>query len=142
MSNSMTIARKFRSDRQTSSMRRDGFHPDHAADVLCVIDRYKSADRQIKAGSDLFRLCERGNAIYSLVDGWVALYNLLEDGRRQILQFVLPGAVLAFVPARGEMMNCSAQALTDAVVGIIPHENLGRRSRDNPEIGMQLAGLI
>jgi CRP/FNR family transcriptional regulator len=39
-------------------------------------------------------------------------------------------------------MNYSAQALTDAVVCTIPHENLGRLSRDNPEIGMQLAGLI
>ena len=39
-------------------------------------------------------------------------------------------------------MNYSAQAVTNAVVSIIPHENLERLSRDNPEIGMQLAGLI
>ena len=142
MSNSTTIRGKIHSDRQTSPVPRDGFHPHRAADVLCVTDRYKSADRKIRAGSDLFRLGERGDAIYSLVEGWIALYNLLEDGRRQILQFALPGAVLAFVPARGAMMSYSAQALTDAVVGIIPHENLGRLSRDNPEIGMQLAGLI
>ena len=142
MGNSMTIRGKIHSDRQTSPVPRDGFHPHHAADVLCVTDRYKSADRKIRAGSDLFRLGERGDAIYSLVEGWIALYNLLEDGRRQILQFALPGAVLAFVPARGAMMSYSAQALTDAVVGIVPHENLGRLSRDNPEIGMQLAGLI
>lgn len=142
MSNSMSVARKIPPNRQTSPMRRDGFNPDHAAGLLCVTDRYKSADRQIKAGCDLFRLGERGNAIYSLVDGWVALYNLLEDGRKQILQFALPGAILAFVPARGAVMNYSAQALTDVVVGIIPHESLGRLSRDNPEIGMRLAGLI
>ena len=39
-------------------------------------------------------------------------------------------------------MNYSAQALTDSVVGTIPHENLRRLSRDNPEIGLELAGLI
>ena len=114
----------------------------HAADVLHVANRYKSADRAIKAGCDLFRLGERGDAIYTLIDGWVALYNLLEDGRKQILQFSLPGAILAFVPKRGAVMSYSAQALTDVVVDVIPHKNLERLSRDVPEIGMQLAGLI
>ena len=142
MSNSMSVARKLSSDRQTGPVRKDDLYPHHAVDVLCVTDRYKSADRKIKAGSDLFRLGERGDAIYSLVDGWVALYNLLEDGRRQILQFALPGAVLAFVPARDAVMNYSAQALTDAVVCIIPHEKLRCLSQDYPEIGMQLAGMI
>jgi CRP-like cAMP-binding protein len=103
---------------------------------------FKSADRKMKAGCDLFRLGERGEAIYSLVDGWVALYSLLHDGRRQILQFALPGTILAFVPTSGGLMNYSALALTDAIVRIIPHHSLGRLARDCPEIGMQLAGLI
>ena len=138
MSNLMKIPK----ERQVNPARSERLDPDHGASVLHVTGRYKSADRAIKAGCDLFRLGERGEAIYSLVDGWIALYNLLEDGRRQILQFALPGAVLAFVPARGAVMNYSAQALTDAVVSVIPHENLGRLSRENPEIGMRLAGLI
>lgn len=122
--------------------RSDGHCPDLAAGILGATDHYKSADRALKAGCDLFRLGERGDAIYSLVDGWVALYNLLEDGRKQIIQFSLPGAILAFIPARGATMNYSAQALTDVVVGIITHENLSRLAKDNPEVGMQLAGLI
>ncbi len=111
-------------------------------DDLHIITRHRLANRDMKAGSDLFRQGERGEAIYTLVDGWIALYNLREDGHRQILQFALPGAVLAFVPARETVMNYSAQALTDAVVCIIPHESLGRLLMANPEIGMQLAGII
>ena len=142
MSNLLSAASKIPKERQTNPVRMGRLDADHTAGLLHVTSRYKSADRQIKAGCDLFRVGERGEAIYSLVDGWVALYNLLEDGRKQILQFALPGAILAFVPAPGAMMNYSAQALTDSVVGIIPHENLRRLSRDNPEIGMELAGLI
>ncbi len=104
--------------------------------------QYKSADREVKAGSDLFRAGEGGEAIYSLVDGWVALYHLLQDGRRQILQFALPGAALAFVPTPGALLSYSAQALTDAVVSVVSHKNLGRLARDCPEVGMQLAGLM
>jgi len=106
------------------------------------IARYKSADRKVKAGFDLFSQGQRGEAIYHLVSGWVALYNLTADGRRQILQFSLPGAILAFLPAPGAMMNYSAQALTDVVVCVIPHVNLARLSKENPKFGMQLASLI
>lgn len=114
----------------------------HVPRALRVASHYKSADLKVSAGCDLFRLGERGEAIYSLVDGWVALYKLMEDGSKQILQFALPGTILAFVPARGALMNYSAQALTDAVVSIVPHKNLGRLARECPEVGMQLAGMI
>lgn len=147
MSNSISAARKSPArkspkPRQTHPTSIDCPGSSQAVHALQVAGHYKSADREVKAGSDLFRLGERGEAIYSLVDGWVALYNLLEDGRRQILQFALPGTVLAFVPAQDAVMNYSAQALTDAVVSIVPHKNLGRLARECPEIGMKLAGLI
>ncbi|MCF2521724.1 Crp/Fnr family transcriptional regulator [Bradyrhizobium sp. G127] len=138
----MSVARKISSNRQTSPVRGDDFDADRATRGLDIDDRYRSTDRQIKAGCDLFRAGEKGDAIYSLISGWVALYSLMEDGRRQILQFALPGAVLAFMPTQGSVMNYSAQALTDATVGIIPHSNLGRLAMSNPEIGIQLAGLI
>jgi CRP/FNR family transcriptional regulator len=111
-------------------------------DELDRISRYKSGDRIVKAGCDLFSQGQRGDAIYRLVSGWAALYNLTDDGRRQILQFSLPGAVLAFLPAPGAMMNYSAQALTDVVVCVIPHVDLARLSNANPEFGMQMASLI
>ncbi len=142
MPNLMSAARTIPKDRQAYPAQMERLDPERAAEVLRVMGRYKSADREIKAGCDLFRLGERGEAIYTLVDGWVALYNLLEDGRKQILQFAPPGSVLAFVPTRGGMVNYSAQALTDAVISVVPHEKLGRLFREFPEIGMQLAGLI
>lgn len=108
---------------------------------LNVLERARSK-RVIKAGCDLFRSGERGQAIYNLVDGWVILYNLLEDGHKQILHFALPGTILAFVSSGEAVMNFSAQALTDVVVNVIPHKDLNRLSRNDPEIGLRLAGLI
>jgi len=142
MFNFTRVSEKVPKDRHAPSARTDGLYPDEAADVLRLTTRYKSAAREIKAGSDLFSLGEKGDAIYTLVDGWAALYNLLEDGRRQVLQFALPGAVLAFAPARSALMTYSAQALTDTVVCAITHEGLGRLARECPEIGLRLAALI
>jgi CRP-like cAMP-binding protein len=120
----------------------DGLCGGCAPEVLRVIANHKSGDREVEAGRDLFSLGDPCEAIYNLVDGWVFLYNLLEDGRRQILHFALPGAVLGFHPARGAKATYAAQALTDTVVCVIPHEALGRLSRRHPEIGMRLAWLI
>ncbi|MFZ2156315.1 MAG: Crp/Fnr family transcriptional regulator [Bradyrhizobium sp.] len=142
MLNLINAARMIRKDCQANPAYMERLDPSYLGQALHVAGQYKSADREVKAGSDLFRLGEGGEAIYSLVDGWVALYHLLQDGRRQILQFALPGAVLAFVPTPGALLNYSAQALTDAVVSVISHKNLGRLARDCPEIGMQIAGLI
>ena len=142
MSNSVKAIRYLSLNRQVRPIHEGALNPSQATGALCIADGYRSADRHIKAGSDLFSQGESGEAIYNLTDGWVALYKLLEDGRRQILQFALPGAVLAFMPSRSAIMNYSAQALTNAVVQVVPYDNLARLSRDNPEIGMQLAGMI
>jgi CRP-like cAMP-binding protein len=108
--------------------------------MLDEFDRHKSSNRQFNAGCDLFRLGEKRDAIYGVVNGWVALYTLLEDGSRQILHFALPGAVLAFAP--GRVMTYSAQALTDVVVCVVPYERLYSLLREQPEVGMQLAWVV
>ncbi len=101
-----------------------------------------SAERNIVAGRDLFRAGETGEAIYCFVEGWAALYNVLEDGRKQILQFAYPGAVLAFSPERGGVMDYSAQAITDVKVRVTSHERLFDLYRGNPEIGLEVARTI
>jgi len=96
----LNLSEKIPKHRLAYAARRDGLSPGWAAGLLDEFDRHKSSDRQFTAGSDLFSPGERRDAIYRLVDGWVVLYCLLEDGGRQILHFALPGAVLAFVPGR------------------------------------------
>jgi len=142
MFESTQVSEKISKDRSAYAAYKDDIRIGPLRDDLERIARYKSADRTVKAGCDLFSQGQRGDAIYRLVSGWVALYNLTADGRRQILQFSLPGAVLAFLPAPGAMMNYSAQALTDVVVCVVPHVNLARLFKEDPEFGMQLASLI
>jgi CRP-like cAMP-binding protein len=129
-------------DCATCQARIDGLCEGYASGALRVIAGHKSGDRRVTAGQDLLRLGEPCDAIYNLVDGWVVLYNLLEDGRRQILHFALPGAVLGFHPAQGAMMTYGVQALTDAVVCVIPHKALRPLSRQYPDIGLRLAWLM
>lgn len=108
----------------------------------CAVASYKTADREYKVGQDLFSLGEPCDSIFNLLEGWVILYNILDDGRRQILHFALPGAVLGFHPGGGAMMTYGAQALTDIVVSTIPHKALQPIVSQQPEFGLRLAWLV
>jgi CRP-like cAMP-binding protein len=110
--------------------------------VLRAIAGFKSGDKEVRAGKDLFSLGDSCDSVYNLVSGWMFLYNLLEDGGRQILHFALPGAVLGFHPAHGAKATYGVQALTDAVVCVIPRKALEPLSKQHPKIAMRLAWLI
>lgn len=110
--------------------------------MLRKIFAFKSFDRVITAGEDIFSLGEPCDAIFNLVDGWVFLYNLLEDGRRQILHFALPGDILGFHPMCGGMATYGTQELTNAVVCVMPRQALDLLSNIHPGIGMQLARVV
>jgi len=104
-----------------------------------LLPRHRSGDRKIEAGRDLFSVGSTGNAIFNLIDGWVALYTQLEDGRRQIVQFALPGAILGVLPSNRSQATFGALALTSVVVSVIPNSMLATLSRDEPELTMRLA---
>jgi CRP-like cAMP-binding protein len=95
-----------------------------------------------KAGQDVFSPGERCDAIYNLVEGFVFLYTILKDGRRQILHFALPGAVLGFHSEHPAIATFGAQALTDTTVCVIPHKALASLSSIYPKIGLRLAHLV
>lgn len=126
----------------TCAARRDGLCTEIPPAVLGKMKQFKSGDRKIPAGSDVFGPGDRCPALYNLTEGWAFRYSLLEDGRRQILDFALPGAVLGFHPERSGRATYGVQALTDIAVCIIPHENLEPLARQVPGMGMRLARLV
>ncbi len=126
-------------DGQRQKADADGAGAFREAERLRFISGYRSGDRRIEAGRDLFSIGSQGDAIYNLLDGWVALYTLLEDGRKQIVHFALPGAILGIFPRHGAQATFGAQALTDTIVSVIPRAILTSLMRGDPEIGIRLA---
>lgn len=105
------------------------------------IARYKQADHRVEAGAQLLRPGEPCREIFELTEGWAFLYTLFPDGRRQILSFVLPGAILGFHPAPDEISTYGVEALTEIVAARyrITASDLFER---HPDTGMRLAWLL
>lgn len=112
-----------------------------ALEVLSVIAGYKVGEMHVRAGQDIIAPGEPCDTIYHLVQGWAFLYSLLQDGRRQILHFALPGAVLGVDLAGCGSATYGVQALTESKLWALPHKSLRPLSKDHPEIGLELAWL-
>jgi CRP-like cAMP-binding protein len=81
---------------------------------LGIVARFKSGDRRLAACAHLYHEGDVVNEVYNLTGGWVLLYHLLEDGRRQILEILLPGAFFGLQPDSNQPMSHSAVCATAA----------------------------
>ncbi len=83
--------------------------------------------RSFAAGTELFAQDEPSEDVFTVIDGWVALNHILEDGRRQILDFLLPGDICGFTPLAGGQAPHTAEALTDVTASAVPREQFRSR---------------
>ncbi|MDX1293560.1 MAG: Crp/Fnr family transcriptional regulator [Hyphomonas sp.] len=72
--------------------------------------------RIFQAGDDLVREGQRLEKVFIVKDGWAIRYRTLDDGRRQIVNFMLPGDVFDMQVVAGVAADHTVTALTRTVV--------------------------
>lgn len=97
-----------------------------AKSVVDIAYKNASSIRTVSAGTGLFAEGDASDNLYVVLDGWMLQYRILEDGRRQILDFALAGAVLGYRAESEAALAFSVEALTDAEVAVIPLKNVGK----------------
>lgn len=108
---------------------------------LTVLRNFKSADRVLPAGSQLYRHGEDCGELYTLHDGWIALYRILPSGRRQILDFVLPGQFFGYQENLSAAMLHGAECLTDVSVCVFSRRNFLGLLASRPEMAIRLTAI-
>jgi CRP-like cAMP-binding protein len=96
---------------------------------------------RISAGADLFRADDAAAELYTLFSGWAFRYRTLPDGRRQILNFFLPGDLIGFQVSMLSAADHSVEALTDIELCVFPRKQVWRLFQEMPELAFQLAWL-
>lgn len=82
--------------------------------------------RDIPENRDVVREGDRPTECCLVLQGLVARYKLVADGRRQILSFHFPGDLPDMQGLNLDVMDHSLTALTPARVAYIPHESIRR----------------
>jgi CRP/FNR family transcriptional regulator len=114
---------------------------DFSPPELEFISTFKSGELNAETGTTLLMEDTNSPHLYTVLAGWAFRYKMLPDGRRQILNFVLPGDFLGLQTSVFDKMGHSAEALTDMVLCIFPREKLWGLFCNHPSLGFDLTWL-
>lgn len=84
----------------------------------------------------IMREGEQLNKLLVVCSGWAMRKVTLADGRRQILDFVLPGDVIGLHVDSNQVATCDVEALTSIETAEIDLTEIARRTEANPAIGV------
>ena len=90
------------------------------------------------------RLFEEGDApkyAYTLFSGWVALYQASVEGNRMIHQFALPGDFIGFQTKPDNLLDYSAQTLTEVTVCAFLVQQLDKVLKELPELSVRMMDM-
>ena len=108
---------------------------------IASTQKLKSGQRKVSAGAELIYAGQTDAELYTLFSGWAFRHQTLPDGRRQILNFFLPGDLIGFQASLIAAAEHSVEALTDIEVCVFPRRKVWRVFREMPELAFQLAWL-
>lgn len=110
-------------------------------DELALIESLKRGQATWHAGEDVIHEGQTDAPLYTLFSGWAFRYKTLSDGRRQILNFLLPGD---FIGVQQKMADASAHgvhALTDVALCVFRRDALWELHRSAPQLGFNVTWL-
>jgi len=95
-----------------------------SAEELAFVSFFKSGELVLEAGSTIFSEGTNSPHLYTVLSGWAFKYKTLEDGRRQVLNFALPGDFIGLQASILDVIGHSIEALTDVTLCVFPREKL------------------
>lgn len=96
-------------------------------DFLAVIRKHA---RPVSAGAEIMFEGDRVHSVIWVLRGWLGLSKILEDGRRQIIDLVMPVDLVAATAADGGSSPYGVTALTNGVVASYPLSCFSRQKAE------------
>lgn len=95
--------------------------------------------RKFKAGEHLFRTGDKADRLYIICSGKIKIYNLLEDGREQMLYIFGSGDFVgAFNLLKEDEYKYNGEALEDTVVSTLTKTKFDEIVIKNPHITLKI----
>lgn len=94
------------------------------AEELSTINEMKKQHVALAAGATIVRAGEDSPQLFTLYSGWAFRFKTLPDGRRQILNFLLPGDLIGLQAAMFDAALHGIEALTDVQLCVLPRRDV------------------
>lgn len=101
-------------------------------DEMQKLDEVVEKRRRVKQGEALFSSGETFTSLYAIRTGFFKTCVISEDGREQVTGFQMAGEIIGMDGIVSDHHNCSAVALEDAEVCVMPFSDIENLSRELP----------
>jgi CRP/FNR family transcriptional regulator, anaerobic regulatory protein len=108
---------------------------------LAFVDAFKSGEFAAEPGATILAEGSSSPHLFTVLTGWAFRYKLLPDGRRQILNFALPGDFIGLQGSMFNEMQHSVEALTPMVLCVFPRDKLWSLYSKHPALAYDLTWL-
>lgn len=110
-------------------------------ELLDYIQNRRVEDIAFPTGADIMLEGDLDPPLYTVTAGWAIRYKSLQDGRRQILSFVLPGDVIGFQAQFFDSAITSIEAVTEVSLCVVAYRDIADLYQTQPDIAFRFAAL-
>jgi CRP-like cAMP-binding protein len=91
---------------------------------LAFVYSFKAGELTVDPRATILQEGTSSTHLFTVLTGWAFRYKMLPDGRRQILNFALPGDFLGLQASMFNEMTHSVEALTPMLLCVFPRERI------------------
>lgn len=106
-----------------------------------VIAALKAGELRTGPASTVLQEGAPSDQLFTLLEGWAFRYKTLDDGRRQITSFALPGDFLGIQGSMLGDMDHSVETLTPAVLCAFPRKRIWELYKSCPSLAFDVTWL-
>lgn len=110
-------------------------------DELKFVGRFKRGELVAEANSTILAEGAHSAQLFTLLSGWAFRYKTLPDGRRQILNYVLPGDLVGLQGSVIGEMQHSVETLSPAVFCVFQRDTLSTLFESHPGLAFDVTWL-
>ncbi|WP_320199349.1 Crp/Fnr family transcriptional regulator [Agrobacterium sp. rho-13.3] len=114
---------------------------DFTSPELDFVSRFKTGELSVEPGAIVLMEGSHSAHLYTVLNGWGFRYKTLEDGRRQILNYLMPGDLVGLQgTVMGEMQH-SVEALSPVTLCVFERGRLNSLFGDHPSLAYDLTWI-
>ncbi len=110
-------------------------------DEIKLIHSLRRGQVRFRSGDVIIHEGRADLPLFTLLSGWAFRFKTLSDGRRQILNFLLPGDFIGVQQKMGDGATHGVEALTDTSLCVFQRDALWELHRGAPQLGFNVTWI-
>ncbi len=112
-----------------------------SADELAFVSSFRKGELHAERGDTILMEGSRNPHLYTVLSGWAFRYKLLPDGRRQVVNFAMPGDLVGLQGTLLGEMQHSVEALSAMTLCVFERQELMELYRAHPDLGYDVTWI-